>query len=191
MAGFTRGHCVGFLGNLCVYAFQFFCKISGQLFAHTAFKFGGFRGVSGAIGGELRVPRSFAFRTFGGGVPCSFDVCRNHERLVRPAEGCAGGGDFIRAERRAVYVVRALFIRRAFADHGFAADQRRFAVGSFGLCLGGEQGCFDGSGIVAIDIGNHVPAVGGKACRCVIREPVFDMAVNRNAVVIPERDQFG
>ena len=169
---------------------QFIRKIGRQLFVHTAFKLGSFCWIGGAIGGELCVPRSFKCCTFGGGVPCGFDIRRNHEWFCCPAQLCAGGGDFIRTQCRTVYVVRALFIRCAFANHGFTADQRRFAVGGFGLRLGGEQGCFNGGGIVTIDVGNHVPAVGGKARRCVVREPVFNVAVNRNAVVIPERDQF-
>jgi hypothetical protein len=47
------------------------------------------------------------------------------------------------------------------------------------------------SRIVAVHVRNDVPAIGGKAGRRVVGEPAFHMAVDRNAVVVVERDQLG
>ena len=83
-------------------------------------------------------------------------------------------------------VVAALLARRAGTDDGLAADQAGFA--SFGT--GSEQCLLDGLGIVAVHIGNDMPAVGFEALRRVIGEPAFDVAVDRDAVVVPESDQL-
>ena len=41
-----------------------------------------------------------------------------------------------------------------------------------------------------VDIRNHVPAIGLETLRRVIGEPAFNVAVDGNAVVIPETDQL-
>jgi hypothetical protein len=43
---------------------------------------------------------------------------------------------------------------------------------------------------VAVDVGDDVPAVGFKALGGVVGVPVFDVAVDRDAVVVPEGDQL-
>ena len=45
-------------------------------------------------------------------------------------------------------------------------------------------------GVVAIDIRDHLPAIRGETHRRVVAKPAFDFAVNRDAVVVVERDQF-
>ena len=83
-------------------------------------------------------------------------------------------------------VVRTLLVRRAHADGGLAADQGRLV----GRGLGGEQGFFDGIGVMAVDGRNDVPAVGLETLRNVFGEPAFDVAVDGDAVVVPEGDQL-
>ena len=56
--------------------------------------------------------------------------------------------------------------------------------------LGGAHGAVDGGGIVTIDRGDHIPAIGCKACRRVVGEPAFDMAIDRDAVVVIEGNQL-
>jgi hypothetical protein len=80
--------------------------------------------------------------------------------------------------------------RRAFADDGLAADDCRLAIGQHRLGLGGAHGGVDGGGIVTIDRGDHMPAIGCKACRRVVGEPAFDMAIDRDAVVVIEGNQL-
>ena len=97
-----------------------------------------------------------------------------------------GGGDFVLAERGAVAIVRALLVGRAHADGRLAADQARLV----GHRLGGEQRLFDFFGIMAVDRSNDMPTVGFEALRRVVGEPAFDMAVDGDAVVVPESDQL-
>ena len=95
-------------------------------------------------------------------------------------------GDFDVAQRRAVHVVPALLVRCAESDHGLAADQRRLDA----LRLGGVDRGVDRLRVVPVHVRDHVPAVGLEALRRVVGEPAFDVAVDRNAVVVVEADQL-
>ena len=44
--------------------------------------------------------------------------------------------------------------------------------------------------VVAVDVGDDVPAIGLEALRGVVGEPAFDLAVDRDAVVVVEADQL-
>ncbi len=90
-----------------------------------------------------------------------------------------------------MHIMRASFVGRALANHGFAANQCRFAIGFATLCFGGFDGCVDGGRIVSVNCGNHIPAIGFKTFGCVISEPAFYMAVDGNAVVVVKRNQLG
>ena len=84
-----------------------------------------------------------------------------------------------------MHVVRAGLVRRALADHGAAADQRR--------PVGGRRRAhraIHGLRIVAVDGADHVPAVGLEALRRVVAEPAGDVAVDRDTVVVVEHDQL-
>ena len=43
---------------------------------------------------------------------------------------------------------------------------------------------------MTIDIGNHMPAVGFKTLGRIVGEPAFDVTIDGNTVVIPERNQL-
>ena len=103
-----------------------------------------------------------------------------------PAECGARRRDFLVAERRAVRLVRARLVRRALADDGLAADQRRLVRG----LLAPPRSPRRSLGVVAVDVGDHVPAVGLEALRRVVGEPALDLAVDRDAVVVVEADQL-
>ncbi len=80
----------------------------------------------------------------------------------------------------------AAAVRRALADGGLAADDRR-PVGR--LARPGD--CrVDRVDVVAVDAGDHVPAVGREALGRVVDEPGRDGAVDRDAVVVVEDDQL-
>ena len=83
---------------------------------------------------------------------------------------CARRGDLLGAERRAVRVVRARLVRRALADHGLAADQRR-PVASRPCAASIAR--VDRVDVVAVDVADHVPAVGLEALRRVVGEPAL------------------
>ena len=68
-------------------------------------------------------PLAFLFR-----VPAGAYVLRNLERRVTPADRLARGGDFLLTQRRAVRAAGVSLGRRAFADDGLGADQRRLAA---------------------------------------------------------------
>ena len=60
-----------------------------------------------------------------------------------------------------------------------------------GLRLGRFDGGVHRLWIVPVYLGDHVPAIGFKALGRVVGEPAFHMAVDRDAVVVVQRHQFG
>jgi len=75
---------------------------------------------------------------------------------------------------RAVAVVASAQIRRAETDHSLAADHARLVVDRAGFL----NGLLDSVGIVTVDIGDHVPAVGFETLRRIVGEPAFDVTVD-------------
>ena len=53
-----------------------------------------------------------------------------------------------------------------------------------------QQRGVDRVDVVAVDVADHVPAVGLEALRGVVGEPAFDLAVDGDAVVVVEGDQL-
>ena len=152
----------------------------------AALEFAGFGGKGGLVGGEAVAPVLFEESAARLPVPGGIHVGRDLERSVRPADVFAGAGDFAAAQRRAVAIVAALLVRRAAADGRLAADQ----AGLVGDRLGGEYGKLDGVAVMAVYVGDDVPAVGLETLRRVVGEPAFDMAVDGDAIVVPEGDQL-
>ncbi len=105
--------------------------------------------------------------------------CGQSDRLARARH-------FLGPERRAVGVLMALLGGRAAADHGLAADQARPLGLGDGL---GERG-IDRRRAMAVDRAHHVPAIGFETLGRVVGEPLGDLAVDGNAVVVVERDQL-
>ena len=58
------------------------------------------------------------------------------------------------------------------------------------LSLCGSNSRVECSGIVAIHVRDHLPAIGIETHRRVIAKPALDLAVDGNAVVVVKRDQF-
>ena len=122
-------------------------------------------------------------------VPCRAQTSAGTSNgACGPAERRARAGDLVRAERRAVHVVRAGLVRRALADDGPAADQRRPVGGS----PRARARCAASSAAASWPSTprDHVPAVGLEALRRVVGEPARDVAVDRDAVVVVEHDEL-
>src|SRR3546814_7596672 len=86
---------------------------------------------------------------------------------MRPAHRDARAGYFVIAQGRTVTGFLALLGRRAKTDLGAAADQRRFVA--FGLR--GMDRLGDFLGIVAVDMTDHLPAIGLETGGGVVGEP--------------------
>src|SRR5450631_4098589 len=97
-------------------------------------------------------------------IPGIKERLRNHERLVGPIQGLAREGNFLDSQSFAVSGLGALPIGRAPADDRFAADERRTL--RFSACF--LDGGSDRFGVLAIYMGDHLPAVGLEALRGVI-----------------------
>jgi hypothetical protein len=119
-------------------------------------------------------------------VPLCVDLDRNIERRVWPVDVRARRRHFGGAERRAVRVVAAHLVRCAEADLRPAAEQRRSLA--IGPC--GKQRLVDRLRIVAVDAGDHPPAIGFEALPRIVGEPARDLAVDRDAVVVVDGDQL-
>ena len=80
----------------------------------------------------------------------------------------------------------ALLVGRPEADDGLDADQGRTAIAQHGV----GQGRVDVVGIMPVHAPNHPPAVALKTRRDVLGEPLRNVAVDGDAVVVIEADQL-
>ena len=140
----------------------------------------------GAVRAQLRIPLRFERRAALARVPRGVDLGGDLERRVVPAERDAGRRDLVLPERRAVDLVGPRLVRRALPDQGLAADQRR-PIGGRLRAL--ERGV-DRGRVVAVDLRDDLPAVRAEAVRRIVREPADHLAVDRDAVVVVDRDQL-
>ena len=88
--------------------------------------------------------------------------------------------------------------RRAIADHGAALDERRGEPATvFGFAPGQSPVPGQGDGrierldIVAVDAGDHIPAIGLETAHGVVAKPGINRSVNRDRIVVIENNQLG
>ena len=150
------------------------------------------------IGPEALVPISLDLRTAPGRIPGSVDIGRHLEGTVRPAHGALGTRDFVGAQRLTVTPGGTGASRGAITNHGSALNQgRRESPAVVGLASGYAPlpGQRDSSinrlDIMAVDAGNHIPAVGVETPHSVVAKPGIDGSVDRNRVVVIQDDQLG
>ena len=148
-------------------------------------QFGRILRATGGIVVHARLPLGLQFRTFLPGVPGFANFVRNLERRMGPVQGLSRPCHFLGAKRSAVRVCSALFLRCAVTDHGSTAKKRWPGIG-----LGFANGLLHRLRIMPVDVRDHVPAVGGKAPGRIVGEPALGLAIDRNAVVVVEHDQF-
>ena len=82
-------------------------------------------------------------------------------------------------------LVQTSLVGRTLADHRLATDQRRL-VGAFGRC---DRG-IDSRHIMTVHIPDDIPAISLEPARCIVREPAPDIPVDRNTVVVVQRNQL-
>jgi len=111
---------------------------------------------------------------------------RTLRRLRAHASRHARRRDFDLAERGAVRRFGALLVRCAVTDDRLAADQCRLVR----IDGSRDQRGLDRFGIVAIDIAQHFPAVRFETLGRVVSEPAVHFTVDRNAVVVVDRNEF-
>ena len=125
-------------------------------------------------------------RALGAIIPRLVNILRDLKSAMGPTQGLPCQGDFILAQWRTMATLSARFIGAALTNHGFAANQRR----ARGFRLRGSESCLNRCGVVTIDFGNNLPTIGLEAFGGIIGEPTLDLAVDRNAVVVVDRDQL-
>mmetsp|Transcript_118787 Transcript_118787/g.298772 ORF Transcript_118787/g.298772 Transcript_118787/m.298772 type:complete len:236 (+) Transcript_118787:1191-1898(+) len=109
------------------------------------------------------------------------------ELAILPAELLSGRRGLLRAEGSAVGIVAVGLVGRAIADNGLHLDERGLVRARLGLC----NRLADGIHVrVAILHRQHLPAVGLVALAHILREGKLRVAVDGDAVVIPEGDQL-
>ena len=120
------------------------------------------------------------------GAPISVDILRNLKRRQVPTDGYAGERNFLCAQRLAVCFGGVGAVGAAFADAGFADDERGLIGAVLCFCSRLAHSC----NVMPVDGVDHIPSVGFETFGCVVDEPGRDFAVDRNAVVVVERYQF-
>ena len=122
------------------------------------------------------------FALLAHGFPPRFDILGNIERGRCPAIGGLGIGHQRLIRQRAM-AFGCILRGRAQGDVRFAGDHRGVRTG-----LGGCDGAVDINRIMPIAI-EHIPTAGGKARLLVCHVRQADLAVNRDAIVIPQHNQ--
>ncbi len=185
LRGLAGGRGGAYFAGLGVQGLHGLAPIGGQITRHAALEFGSQCGVCLFVSGEALVPVGFELGAVEFGVPGLVNVGGNFKRAVVPAQRLAGGVGLGLAERGAVHIVRARLVGRTPADGG-AADNEGGLVA--GLGFGGSL--LDGNSVMAVDGADDVPAIGLEALGGVVGEPVFDVTVDGNAVVVVVGDEL-
>ena len=165
-------------------------EVGWQIGRHPSFEFTRERGECVAIGIERDIPFLLERGAVIARVPAVVDVLRNREWRIAPPDRRARRCDLLFPECRAVRGLGSLFGRRALADHRLAADQRRLGRRLRRLEKRRANRRVHRVDIVAVDIANHVPPIRFEALRRIVGKPVPDLAVDRDSVVVIERDQL-
>src|SRR5471030_1836679 len=185
LAGFTAGDGFAFGRDFSDVSRRFFSEVSRQFAAQTTNQFVGQLRESSGVSSETLIPLGFGRATSFLGVPLGINVSRDFERCVVPVQRLTGQSDFRVTQRGAVAVFFTLLVRRTEADGGLAADQRWLSAFTSGF-----DRSLDLFRVVTVDVADHLPVVGFETFRRVIGEPAFDFAVDGDAVVIVESNQF-
>jgi len=159
-----------------------FRPVGGQLAGHAALELRRLGRISLRVMFEPAVPFSFPGGAFLARIPGLIDFLGNLEGREIPADVRPCGGDFGFAERRAMHIVGAGLVRAACADDGLALDEGR----PIGHRLGFFDRLVDGFRVMTIHIADHMPAIGFEALAGIVGEPALDMAIDRDAIVVPE-----
>ena len=162
--------------------------VGRQFVGRAALELGGFGREGLGVALELAVPVGLPQAApFLLGIPGLVDFLGNLEGAEVPADVRAGRRRFRR--RRAVRRAR----RGCPACSGEPTPitvLQQIRVGLSVTALAASMAACDGLRIMAVDVRHHVPAVGFEALRRVVGEPAFDVAVDGDAVVVPEGDQL-
>src|SRR5690606_8445159 len=178
LAGLAAGDVLALLRYLADEGTGLLLEVRRQLTGHAALELGSQLGEFGLVGSELLVPLLLGTGTGFAGVPLGVDVFGDLDGTMLPAQRLAGPRDPVLTQGCAVGGFLALLVRRAEADDGLAADQGRpVALAS---SLDGQP---DLVGIVAVDVADHLPAVGLEAPRGIVGEPAMHFTIDGNAVV--------
>src|SRR5206468_5908383 len=119
-------------------------------------------------------------------VPAFVNVLGNLERRIPPTDRRASRRDLLGPERLPVRLGRPGALGGSLADHGVAADEAGFVR----YRLRGSDRAVNRFDVVAVDVGDHVPAVGFEALGRVVSEPTLYLAVNGDLVVVVKGDQL-
>jgi hypothetical protein len=167
------------------------CRPVGwQRVVRAAFELGGLLRICCRIGLEASLPGAAARSPGLARIPCGAHIVGHFERGVWPLQRAAQGRDAVGAERRAVHVGSALVADRAFADGRAAHDQCRLGTRLSRRLHAICERCIERVQVVAVDRANHAPAAGAKTSRRVVGEPICNVTVDADAVVVVQRDQL-
>ena len=203
LRGSTGGDVVGFHHRVHHQVVHDVFPVGRQHAAHAALQLGSLFGELGSIGIKGVLPAGMALGAHLSGIPGRVQVGRDLEGRLGPAQGFAGGNDFLGTQRFAMGLGRAGPVGRTLADDGLADDDggrkaqlaHAFAVDDRPASLAPvarlRDGLGHGPGIMAVDRVDDVPAIGSKALGHVLAVPALDVAVDGDAVVVVEHDELG
>ena len=161
-------------------------KTFGQPPRHAALKLLGKFWIRLRVAGKRLRPRALRLAPGGAGIGGLIHVLRNLKGRIVPANFLAHQRNFLRAQRLAVRLGRALTVGAAVADGRLADDER----GAPRALPRRGNGFVHSGYVVPVHGTQHIPAIGLEARRRVIGKPGGDLPINADAVVVVERNQL-
>src|SRR5690606_4083414 len=114
-----------------------FVEVRRQLTGQTTLQLSGQLRILLGISLLQLIPFCLKLGTLGARVPSLVDLVFNHKRFVLPLQVGTSGADLIIAQGCTVALFLTLFVRRAVADDGLAANDGRLGGVGAGLLNGG------------------------------------------------------
>src|SRR5215471_6675449 len=158
-----------------------------QLAVEASLELSGELGIRCLVGGKPSVPVALQHSPSLAGVPRVVDCLRNLERRIWPAQRFTGKRHFLLTQRLSMREIGPRSIGRALADDRAAADESR----PVGARVRPADCLVDGVDIVPVDARNDLPPVGLEAPRRVVGEPLPDLSVDGDAVIVVETYELG
>ena len=126
-------------------------------------------------------------------VPGLNNLIGQFEGCMGPANGFSREGNFFSTKGLAMGLCRACSVRRTLTNNGFTNNKgrRKPALAAVGRPVARlfESGRHLGN-VMAVDRSNNIPAIGLKTLLGVVAKPAFNIAINRNGIIVVQGNKF-
>ena len=161
-------------------------EVRRQFSGHTTLELSGQFRFRLFVGSKRLLPLSLRGGAFFTGIPGTVYFRRDLESTVVPTQLLAGQCNFVLTQRSAVTGFGALLVGGTKTNDGLAANQ----CGLSCVRPAGLNRSANGLRVMAINLGNDLPAISFETPGRVVGKPAVHFTVDGDAVVVVEHDQL-